>query len=70
MFSNSFFAAVSQSFIFRKVVPGILIGLLAVHLDPSGQNDIFTFVLSMVVFWAAIGVGHGLAQLTTGSSEG
>jgi hypothetical protein len=69
MFSNSFFAAITQSFIFRKVVPGILIGLLAMRLDSAGSSDVFTFVLSMVVFWAAIGVGHGLAQLTTGSES-
>jgi hypothetical protein len=69
MFSNSFFSAISQSFMFRKVLPGILIGLVAMNLDPSGTSDVFTFVLSMVVFWAAIGVGHGLAQLSTNSES-
>jgi hypothetical protein len=56
--------SVIQGFVFRKIVPGVLIGLLAVHLDPAGGgNDAATFVLSMVTFWAAIGVGHGVAEL-------
>jgi hypothetical protein len=63
MFSRDSLNAITQGFVFRKIVPGILIGLLAVHLDPSGSNDVATFVFSMVTFWAAIGVGHGVAQL-------
>ena len=63
MFSKDLFTSVIQGFVFRKIVPGVLIGLLAVHLDPSGSNDAITFTLSMVAFWAAIGVGHGVAEL-------
>jgi len=63
MFSRDFLNAVTQGFVFRKIVPGVLIGLIAVHLDPAGSNDAVTFVLSMVTFWAAIGVGHGVAHL-------
>lgn len=69
MFSREFFDAVTQGFVFRKVLPGILIGLVAAHLDPTSNSDTVTFVFSMVVFWAAIGVGHGLATLTTRSES-
>jgi hypothetical protein len=58
-----------QGFVFKKIVPGVLIGLLAVRLSPSEGNDVLTFVLSMVTFWAAIGVGHGVAELVF-KSEG
>lgn len=63
MFSRDLLDAFTQGFVFRKIVPGILIGLIAVHLDPAGSNDAVTFILCMVTFWAAIGVGHGVAQL-------
>lgn len=65
IFASSFF----QSFLFRKVVPGVLIGLLATQFDPSIGNDAVTFMLCMIVFWAAIGVGHGLAELTIRSES-
>lgn len=62
--------SVLQGFVFRKIVPGVLIGLLAVHLDPTGSNnDAATFILSMVTFWAAIGVGHGVAELVIKSES-
>jgi len=63
MFSRDSLNLFFEGFVFRKILPGVLIGLLAVHLDPSDGNDAMTFVLSMVAFWAAIGVGHGVAEL-------
>jgi len=63
MFSKDSLSALFQGIVFKKVVPGILIGLLAVHLSPTEGNDLMTFVISMVTFWAAIGVGHGVAEL-------
>jgi hypothetical protein len=69
MLSREFLTSLFQGFFFRKVVPGILIGLMASQLDPATSSDAFTFILSMVVFWSAIGVGHGLADLTTRSQQ-
>jgi hypothetical protein len=63
MFSRDLLTSITQGFVFKKVLPGILIGLVAVQLDPSGNNDAFSFILYMVTFWAAIGVGHSIAQL-------
>jgi hypothetical protein len=62
---KQFLATLVQSFAFGKLLPGVLIGLFAYQFaDPQGQ-DAISFVFYMVVFWAAIGVGHGLAQLAT-----
>lgn len=69
MISKDFLKSVSQGVVFKKVVPGVLIGLLAVHLSPSDGNDALTFVFSMVTFWAAVGLGHGVAELVF-KSEG
>jgi hypothetical protein len=63
MFSRDSFNSLFQGFVFTKIVPGVLIGLLASHLDTSGGNDALTFIICMVAFWAAIGVGHGVAEL-------
>ena len=62
-------SSIFQGFVFKKVVPGILIGLLATKLDPSMGGDMFSFALCMVVFWAAIGLGHGIAELATRSQS-
>jgi hypothetical protein len=52
-----------QSFAFSKLLPGVLIGLFAYRLGGAQGQDILSFVVCMVVFWAAIGIGHGLAEL-------
>ena len=64
-----FSSSITQGFFFHKVIPGILIGIFAANLDPEIGSDVFTFALSMVVFWGAIGVGHGLAELTAKSES-
>ena len=65
MRAKEFFQNVTQSFAFGKLLPGILIGLFAAHMSSSRGEDEVTFIMSMVVFWAAIGIGHGIAQLAT-----
>jgi hypothetical protein len=65
MFSKEFFERLTQSFAFGKLLPGILIGCFAANLSTSQGDDEVTFILSMIVFWAAIGLGHGIAQLAT-----
>lgn len=69
MFSRDSLTALFQGFVFKKIVPGVLIGLVAVRLSPSEGHDALTFVLTMVTFWAAVGVGHGVAELVF-KSEG
>ena len=65
MRSKQFIENLTKSFAFGKLLPGVLIGLFAAQMSSSNGIDEPTFVMSMVVFWAAIGVGHGIAQLAT-----
>jgi hypothetical protein len=65
MRAKQFVENLTQSFAFGKLLPGILIGLFAAEMSASRGEDESTFLLSMVVFWAAIGIGHGIAQLAT-----
>lgn len=69
MRSKEFIEKLTQSFAFGKLLPGVLIGLFAANLAAEQGQDETTFILSMVVFWAAIGIGHGLAQLATQRAE-
>ena len=62
---NQLLDAFLQSFVFRKVLPSILIGIFAYQITTSEGGDFATFIAGAIVFWAAVGVGHGLAQVTT-----
>ena len=54
-----------NSFVVNKLLPGILIGLFAYAVAaPEGEAP-GSFLLCMVVFWAAIGLGHALSDLAT-----
>ena len=63
MRSKQFFQNLTQSFAFGKLLPGVLIGVFAANLSTSKGDDEITFIFSMVVFWASIGIGHGIAEL-------
>ena len=64
-----FFENLTQSFAFGKLLPGILIGVFAANLSASRGDDEITIIISMVVFWASIGVGHGIAELAAHPAE-
>jgi hypothetical protein len=60
---KQFVQNLTQSFAFGKLLPGILIGVFAANLSATKGDDEVTFILSMVVFWGSIGIGHGIAEL-------